>query len=115
MHSDDVCRAVSKRGQLGDGDGRGVGGQDRVRGQDAIKGAEDFGFQFEALGGCLYGEVRGGEGFAVGGGSDASERRFHFGVGEFALGDFAAQVGANLAECAVEEALLHVAEQHAEP
>jgi len=118
MHADDLRRTPGLGGQPGDGDGGGVGGQHGGRGQDAVQGAEDLRFQFEALGSRLDGEVGGFEAVAIRDaiqdGGDTGQDDFDFGLGQLSLGNLAAQVGANLGEGPVQQALFHIAKQHAE-
>ena len=82
-----------------------------VAGQDAVESAKDFGFQIEAFGGGFNGNVRAGERLHVDGGVDAAEGGLDFGFGELAFGSFAAEVGADGGEGAIEKSLFHIAQR----
>ena len=113
MHPDHLLWPVSLGSQFGNRNRRGVRRQDGRFRQDAVEGAKELRLHFEALRCGFNGNVCAGEGLAVQRRLDAGQSRFNFGLGQLALGGFAAQVGANLRDGPAQEALLHVAQQHA--
>src|SRR6185437_11908898 len=86
-----------------------------MSGENAVEGAEDFGFEIEAFGGGFDGDVRGGEGFHFDGRADAAERRFDFGFGELAFGGLAAEVCADRVKGALKKALINIAQRDWKP
>ena len=96
------------RGEFGDGDGRCVGGEDDIFGQDSVERMEDLGLDLEALRRGLDSEIGFGQPLAVDCGGDAGQNQIDLGLGQLAFGGFAGQVCGDLADGAVEEALVNV-------
>ena len=89
---------------FGDGDGAGVGREDRFRRQDAVEIAKDLGLDLEPLGGGFDGERGGREIVQAGGESDARAGLVGLLLRELFFRHFAGEVRADGVEAAVERA-----------
>ncbi len=114
VHADDLVRTLGLRGELCDGDGAGVGGEDRVGWEDAVEVAEDLRFDGELFGRGFDGQVAAAEGFKVEGGGDSGSGGCGFLFGEFRFGCLAGEIFLDGGEAAVEEWLLEVVEDDIE-
>ena len=95
VHADDLLGTARLGGQLGDGDGGGVGGQDGAFRQNAVERGEELGLQIEALRGGFNSEIRQAERLMVQGRLNAVQGRLNLRLGQLAFDGLAAQVGAN--------------------
>ena len=100
------------RGELRDGNRRGVAGQNHAGAEDRIGILQHAHFQIELLGNRFDDEIGGGERLRVGDGADARQRRGFFCFADFVLLHFAVEIFGDGVEAAIEEALLDVAEDH---
>lgn len=71
-------------GDLGDGDARGIGGEDGIWGVDGFQEAKEFAFDWQLFKYCFDDEI-GDQGIAVGGGAEERQCRCGFFRGGFAF------------------------------
>ena len=108
MHADDAIGALGLPGQFGDGDGRGVGGEDGFRRAELVELLEELLLDLKALAGGFDDELAGGERIARKRGLDAGQRGVALGGGEFGLLHFAREILGDGGEAAIQKALLHL-------
>ena len=109
VHADDFVGTFGEGGDFGDRDRRRVRGEDDFGLHDAVEVAEDLGFDFEFLRGCLDDEIARGELRAIEDGCDSAERGGFVVGGNFVLGDFAVEVPGDGFEAAIQKALFDIA------
>ena len=101
-------------GQLGDGDGRGVGGEDGFRRAELVELLEKLLFDLKALAGGFDDELAGGEWIARKSALDAGEGGVAFDGREFRFLHLACEILGDGGKASIQKALLNFDEDHAE-
>ena len=115
MDADEALGTLGHRGEPGDRDRRGVGGDDRLRLQVGPQAREDAPLDLLALGGRLDDEIAVGELVRAGAGRDPRERRGALGLVHLALGDLAREQAVDGREPGAQALLGDVAEHDVHP
>ena len=110
MHADDLFRTLGGRGQLGDRDGAGIGGQDGGFRANLVEGRKHLGFHVQAFDHGFDHQIADRQIRQIAGGGDATQ-----GIGLVLLGDFffldqAIQAFADAGEAFFESGGLDIAE-----
>ena len=112
VHADEALRPVGRRGQAGDRDRRGVGGEDRLRIELRAELRIDLALDALVLGRRLDDEVGAGEIAHLVRGGNLAERRLAGLLGELAVSDHAGQVAADGGEPLLDAVRRDIVEQH---